>query len=204
MKGILRDYLIELVSGFFNIALLLLDFLGIVLLFWPGFLWAQVTGLLILALSFGIANFRIYRRQRQLLSSRESQVEKRVYLLRSLLGEIQANLVSAKSENVMELSDDVWQHSRDNIYWLPTELQEQLSTHYRALHLLLSIIRDGINSGWLAEYEGTSVFSTWSTEVQIWLDHLWTLNQSFSESTQELPQILQEQIGLLEKDKGQQ
>ncbi len=201
MKDILsalRDYLVELVSGYFNIAFLFLDFLGVLLFFWPDFRWAQITGITIFVFSFGAANFHIYWRQRRLLRSGEDQRAKRLHILRLLLNEMQANVTSANSRELPELSDDIWQHNRADVYWLPAELQKQLSTHYRALHLLMSAVRDGIEKGWF-HYGIRALIS--SPEITVWRTRLGISKKSLVESFQQLPETLQEQIERLEKDK---
>lgn len=195
MKDAFRDYLVELVSGFVNIALLGLDFLGIILLFWPVFPRAQLIGLCIFILSFGAANYRIYLRQRKLLESYEEKRAKRLSVLRALLGEIQNNAACGLRNFARQSSDDVWQHVRDEIHWLPADLQEQLHAYYRTLCTLQAEIREYNEDGTLDRVLHFPYLLGGEDTCQ--LVGLKLDVESFIQSFNELPQALQEQIDQL-------
>lgn len=205
MKDILRnlisdlvEYLTELASGFFNITLLLFDLLGIVLLFRVDAPWAQVVVLVIFVLSFGVTNFRIYRRQKRLLENQKDQNAMRVHCLQLIQGEINANRVS--HWEYAELSDDAWQHYRDDIHWLPAEIRQQLWRHYRALDLLKSCAEDGLTTGWIEEAGMLCLGDRLPPDIQAWDRRFTNAAQSFSESIGQLPEALQQQIDLLDRD----
>jgi hypothetical protein len=196
MKKEVFEYLSKLTSGFLHTALLLLDFLGIVLLFWPGFPGAQIVGISIFILSFGFVNFRIYHHQNMELkrqySDKKTDSAQKNLILRSLIHEIEANKIA-----YMDFSCSVWDNYRNDIHWLASDIQDALISYFHEIDLLIKLINSGTENGW-ASWMPSAVYSSGPPpEVKLWLYRKASLQQTVKDASENLIELIHKEINVL-------
>lgn len=209
---LLREAMPEIIGGLVVAAVLAV----IGALYAVGIIWAAALVAIVgVVLVTGLWVF-LSRRQPGVPRSYDEQRAKRQSVLRALLGEIQNNAACGRpvyyiltSEKGIDLrgfaresSDDVWQHARDEIYWLPAEFQEQLHVYYRTLHSLQAVIRERIEDETLKRIELARAWGLFPIMGDMgdigWLNSVNNRVRSFVQSSEELSEALRKQIGQLE------